>query len=571
MESANQIEGPLSLKEAERMLTSAGAPFELGELDIVGQRLRVWKHTPKSLRDIFEASPQFGDLPFIVYEDERLSFAEHHRQTVALAHALVNDWNVKKGERVAIAMRNFPEWSVAFWASQALGAVSVPLNAWMTGEELEYGLADSGTRVLICDQERADTLAPHFLALELDAVIVVRASEDLIPGHQTYEDVVGGHGGHDQLPNATIGPDEDATIFYTSGTTGRPKGALGTQRNICTNLVALAYLKARGTLRAGLPFPPQEDEARVVQLLSAPFFHATGCHSTLIPALAFGSTLVLMYKWNPERALELIEREKVTRFGGVPGMVWQVLESPDFDNRDLSSVASVGYGGAPAAPELVRRINEAFPESQSSNGYGLTETSSVTTLNAGPDYVDKPDSVGPAVPVCDVKIMSPEDEQVAVGQLGEIWIRGPNVVKGYWNRPDATAEAITDGWLRSGDLGYVDEDGFFYVVDRAKDMLVRGGENVYSVEIEDILYSHPDIMDAAIIGIPHRILGEEVGAVVQIRPGAEITQQHLQLHVGAHLAAFKVPTKIDIRIEPLPRNANGKILKRALKEELGWV
>jgi len=249
-------------------------------------------------------------------------------------------------------------------------------------------------------------------------------------------------------------------------------------------------------------------------------------------------------------------------------MVWQVLEHPDFKTRDLSSVQAVGYGGAPAAPELVRRIKEQFPKSSPSQGYGLTETSSVTTLNSSFDYEQRPDSVGAPVPVCDLKIVGEGGKEVPIGEIGEIWIFGPNVVKGYWNKPEATAETFPDGWLKSGDVGRIDEEGFLYILDRAKDMLIRGGENVYCVEVESVLYQHPDVMDAAVVGIPHRVLGEEVGAVVQLVPDSKTTELDLREHVAKHLASFKVPIKVEIRKEPLPRNANGKILKRDLKKDM---
>jgi acyl-CoA synthetase (AMP-forming)/AMP-acid ligase II len=275
-----------------------------------------------------------------------------------------------------------------------------------------------------------------------------------------------------------------------------------------------------------------------------------------------------MYKWNAERALELIERERVTTFGGVPTMVWQVLQSPDFGSRDISSVQSVGYGGAPAPPELVRRIEELLPGRVPSNGYGLTETSSVTTMNSGIDYLRKPDSVGRAVPVVDCKVVDPSGEELPLGEVGELWIKGPNVVKGYWNKPEATAAAITDGWLHSGDLARMDDEGFVYIVDRAKDMLIRGGENIYCAEVEAALFEHPAVYDAAVIGIPHQVLGEEVGAVVRLAPGATATQMDLQQHVAERLAAFKVPVQVWFFDEELPRNPAGKVLKRELREQV---
>jgi len=559
-----------TIAEIHAGLTGPGAPFEMATLEIRGVATRVWKNAPPTLRSVLEMSRLHGEKIFLVYEDERMSFEEHFRRCASLANTLVRDFGVRKGDRVAIAMRNFPEWSVAFWAAAAAGAIVVPLNAWWTGEELEYGLRDSGSSVLFADAERAARTQPLRLSLpDLRHVMVARA-EGPLPDHvPRFEDVVDTVGADVVLPPVSLEPEDDATIFYTSGTTGRPKGALGTHRNICGNIPALAFGAVRGALRAGTsPAALAGERPQTAQLISVPLFHATGCHSILCANTAFGGKLVMMYKWDAERALDLIERERITSFGGVPAMVWQVLESPSFSQRDLSSVQGVGYGGAPAAPELVRRIKEAFPRSAPSQGYGLTETSSVTTLNSGVDYERKPHSVGVPVPVVDVKIMNETGEDVPVGEIGEIWIHGPNVVKGYWNKPEATAETFPGGWLRSGDLGRVDDEGFVYILDRAKDMLIRGGENVYCVEVESVLYQHPDVMDAAVVGIPHRVLGEEVGAVVQLTPGSTATAPELRAFVAKHLAAFKVPSTIEIRTEPLPRNANGKILKRQLKAEM---
>jgi long-chain acyl-CoA synthetase len=400
-------------------------------------------------------------------------------------------------------------------------------------------------------------------------MIVARGAHGSLP---RFEDVLGTVSADAVAPDVAVDPEDDATIFYTSGTTGQPKGALGTQRNICGNLMSLIFSNARSTMRKGAS--PAEAAAaggargQNSYLLSVPFFHATGCHSVLVANTAFGGKLVIMYKWEPGRALELIEREQITTFGGVPAMVWQVLDHPDFEKRDTSSVQSIGYGGAPAPPELVRRIEAMFPGKTPSNGYGLTETSSVTTMNAGVDYIERPTSVGVPVPVCDVKVVSEEGADLPAGSVGELWIKGPNVVKGYWNKPEATAATFSDGWLHSGDVARVDEEGFVYIVDRAKDMIIRGGENVYCVEVEAALYEHPAVADAAVIGIPHQVLGEEVGAVVQLKAGANAGEDDLRAFVAKRLAGFKVPVRIWFRSEPLPRNPAGKILKRELRDEL---
>jgi long-chain acyl-CoA synthetase len=561
----------MSIPEVHALLTAPGSPFEMDEAVVRGVPLRVWKAAPPSLRAVLESSRERGDELFLVYEDERISFAHHFAVVATLARRMVDDLGVRKGDRVAIAMRNFPEWSVAFWAATAAGGVAVPLNAWWTAAELEYALKDSGARVLFCDAERHDRLAPSLGSLGLDAVVVAKPTGPLAPEATAFEDVLGDVDDAAELPDVELEPEDDATIFYTSGTTGFPKGALGTHRNICGNLVSLAFGQARGALRSGADLAALAggDGGQNAYLLSVPFFHATGCHSILVANLAFGGKLVIMYKWDPERALELIERERVTTFGGVPSMVWEVLESPSLEKRDISSVKSIGYGGAPAPPELVRRIEAMFPGRTPSNGYGLTETSSVTTLNSGADYQRHPDSVGVPVPVVDVQVVDELGEPLPVGATGELWIRGPNVVKGYWGKPEATAESFTEGgWFHSGDVARVDEEGFVYIVDRAKDMVIRGGENVYCSEVEAALFEHPAVTDAAVFGVPHHVLGEEVGAVVRLRPGSSATVEELQAHVRERLAAFKVPAHVWIRDEELPRNPAGKVLKRALKDEL---
>jgi long-chain acyl-CoA synthetase len=556
----------ISMEEAHAQLTAPGGPFEIEEVVIRGIPTKTWKNAAKSMREIVERTKAHGDASFIVYEDERTTFADLYAQAATFATRLIEDYGVAKGDRVAIAMRNFPEWPVAFWGAITAGAIVVPLNAWWTGPELEYGLSDSGSTVLVADGERMERLADHFGDLPGLETITVRGE-----GKVQWSDVVGSPapGSIELPPDPGIEPDDEATIFYTSGTTGRPKGALGTHRNFTTNMLSLAFAGARSGLRARSenpdaaasapsPVPPAgSPRQQPAQLLSVPFFHATGCHSVLQGATVGGSKLVLMHKWNPERALELIEREKVTSFGGVPSMVWQVLQSPDFEKRDTSSIQGIGYGGAPAPPELVRKIAEMFPGKLPSNGYGLTETSSLSTSNSGIDYQRKPDSVGVPVAVVDVKLVD-----------DELWIKGPNVVVGYWNKPEATAASFTDGWLHTGDVARIDEEGFVFIVDRAKDMIIRGGENVYCAEIEAALFEHDSVLDAAVIGIPDLVLGEEVGAVVQLKPGRTATAEELQAHVRQRLAGFKVPVRVWFRDDDLPRNPAGKLLKRELRDEL---
>jgi long-chain acyl-CoA synthetase len=580
----------LSVAEATERLIGPGSPFEVVEEDIRGIRTRTWKLAPPSMRTVFDRSLLHEDADFLVYENERMTFAEHYRMATTFAHRLRDELGVHKGDRVAIAMRNLPEWVVAFWGGIVAGATLVPLNAWWTGEELRYGLADSGASVLVADDERAGRVAAHLSGLpELRAVLVASADRSS-PGRapelpsgggpptRGFAEFLGAVPEEATPPDVPIAPDDDATIFYTSGTTGQPKGAVGTHRTMCSNLMNLMFSRARAMQRARQSpgDPPAQPSGQQSSLLSVPLFHATGCHSVMVASTAFGTKLVMMHHFDAERALQLIERERINAFGGVPTIVMQVIDSPAFSKYDLSSVTSVSYGGAPAPPELVRRIRSLLPVGEPGNGYGLTETSSMTSSNNGADYLAKPESCGPPVAVCEVAVVpedftgeEPEEHmRTLTGVTGELWIKGPNVVRGYWNKPEETARTFTRGWLRSGDLARLDDEGFIYIVDRAKDMVIRAGENVYCVEVENALYEHPAVAECAVIGVPHPVLGEEVGAVVVLRAGTKITADELGVFARERIAGFKVPTRVWFRATPLPRNPAGKALKRELRDEV---
>ncbi len=584
----------ISIDEADATLTAPGQMFEVEVIDIRGVATRTWKACPANLRVVLELSRGHGDADLLVYEDERTTFEEHFRIVAALAHGLRTRFGIEKGDRVSIAMRNLPEWAMAFWGAAVAGAVVVPLNAWWTGPELEYGLSDSGSAVAFVDAERLERLRPHIEALPgLRAVVVTDEDRRPVTSETVgttpvigFADLVGEPSPDIALPDVDIEPEDDATIFYTSGTTGKPKGAVGTHRNICTNLMSLFFLNTRASLRNAGGLADSGDRAdggngarpprQGAYLLSVPLFHATGCHATLVANTAAGNKLVMMHHWDAQRALELIEREQITTFGGVPAMVMQVIDSPDFDMRDTSSIRGVAYGGAPAPPDLVRRIKDHFPGGSASNGYGLTETSSVATMNTGDDYVRKPDSVGPPVPVVELAVVPDGfDGAEPTGDLprgpdvvGELWVKGPNVVRGYWEKPAETDASFTRGWLHTGDVGRIDEEGFLTIVDRAKDMVIRGGENVYSVQVEAAVFEHPAVADCAVIGVPHPVLGEEVGAVVVLRPGASLTAEELAAFMKGRIATFMVPTHVWLRSEPLPRNPQGKVLKRELRDKL---
>jgi long-chain acyl-CoA synthetase len=566
----------MSIAEAHAELTKPGGRFEIAELPIRGIMTKVWKNAPPTLRDVFLNGRSYPEREFLVYEDDRATFDSFARATATLAVQLVAD-GVRKGDRVAVIMRNLPEWPVAFFAAILAGAIVTPLNGWWTGGELEYGLADSGAKIVIGDEERLERLDPHLANLPgVEKIYVARQTQSHAdPRVHPLEAVIGKVNdwnklGDPPLPDVPLGPEDDATILYTSGTTGKPKGALGTHRNMTSNIGAGGISAARTLLRAGLPLPEADPHKlpQRVGLLVVPLFHATGLSATLGPSLNAGGKIVLMRRWDAEQAMQLIEREKVQSTGGVPTIAWQLIEHPARSKYDLSSLVSVAYGGAPSAPELVRKIAEVFPGSAPGNGWGMTETTATFTSHLGQDYLNRPDSAGPAAPVGEMQIRDPADGKTVLplNAVGELWCKGPQVVKGYWNKPQATAETFVDGWLRTGDLARVDEEGFLFIIDRAKDMLIRGGENIYSVEVENVLYEHPAVMDAALVGIPHKTLGEEPAAVVHLRPGGHATEDELRAWVRERLAAFKVPVKVAFWPEPLPRNANGKILKTELKK-----
>jgi long-chain acyl-CoA synthetase len=563
----------MALSHAEILaeLTAPGQSFEVGEATIRNVPTRVFLRAPNHLGEVLNLSRGWGERVFIVYEDERVTFSGHWQRAAAFAHRLREHWGVTKGDRVAIAMRNFPEWPVAFFGAAAAGAVVVPLNAWWKGDELAFALSDSGTSLLVADSERLERLGPERLrSLEREGlrhVVVVRAHTDAWPRAEMWADEI--QAAPSALPEVDLGPEDDATIFYTSGTTGKPKGAVGTHRNSTTAIWNIFYVVTRAALRAGKAASTGSGEGEPSSyLLAIPLFHATGCQALLLPNLLAGGKLVLMHHFEPRRALELIERERINSIGGVPTIAWQIVNDPDFNRYDTSSVTSISYGGAPAPPELVRRLRQAFPLGVPSNGYGLTETSALSTMNSGQDYVDKPTSVGLPTPVVELRVVGQDGTPLPPGEPGELWIKGPNVVRGYWRRPEETDETFTDGWLHTGDIATVDDEGFLTIVDRAKDMVIRGGENVYSVEVEDVLYEHPDVLDATVVGLPHPVLGEEVVAVVLRRPGSKLAEAQLQEFVGERLAAFKVPSRIVFTLEPLPRNPAGKVLKRELRETL---
>ena len=558
----------MTFQEACAAVCAPGSMFEIQETEVLGQTSKVFAGTPPNIRSLFELAALRTD-EFIIFENERWTMPQVLKLAGQIGHLLVNDFGVAKGDRVAIAMRNYPEWIAAFVAITSVGAVVVPMNAWWVTDELVFAIEDSGSKVVIADAERLQRMQDAAPGAIDAKVIVARATGELPDGVLNLDEAVA-QLDDATMPDADIDPDDDMTILYTSGTTGRPKGAVSTHRAVLSALIAFAARAAVGAVRE------PEDPATVEEggapqtafMLCVPLFHVTGLVPVMLGSFVSGAKLVMTYKWEPNRALELIEQERVTNFVGVPTMSWDLLEAETFAERDTSSLRSVGGGGAPMPPELVKGIDENFQRGRPGLGYGMTETNAYGPQNAGDDFVNNPKSTGRPVPIMDVKVTDLEGNDLAVGETGEIWFRSPSLIRGYWNRPEATAETIVDGWLRSGDIGHLDDEGFVYVSDRAKDMILRGGENIYCAEVEATIYEHPAVYEAAVYGIPNERLGEELACHVMVKEGVTLDAGDLQKFVGERLAKFKVPTVITIVNESLPRNASGKILKRDLRDAL---
>lgn len=562
-----------SREEVVATLTGPGGPFELETRLVHGVDLRVYRNAPRSLRDVWLSTATLGERAYLGYQDERLSYDDAHYRVRCIASHLCS-MGVVKGDRVAIGMRNYPEWVLSFWATQCIGAIVVSLNAWWTADEILYALNDSGSKVLIVDGERFERVGPVLeSAQSVTSVVVARpesvgpvVAQAILPQTVAFDDLLAESADLDILTKVEIGAEDDSTILYTSGTTGLPKGAVGTHRNHVTNITNTFFAGAVAAAMAGATVqstPPSVAKA----LWTFPFFHIAGVAGITVLTTTGGS-IFTQYKWDASEALDLIERERLTTVAGVPTVVRSLLEHPECASRDLSSLGGISQGGAPVPPDSIATIEKTFKGKVSpGNGYGLTETTSSIVSNSGAAYFEKKDSVGLPMPGADIRIVDESGIDVAIGDIGELWVRSPNNVRGYWNKPEETQRAFTDGWFHTGDAAHIDSDGFVYVVDRLKDMVLRGGENVYCAEVEAALFEHPSIADVAVFGVPDKRLGEEVAAAIVQVDGQHVTAEHVTEFLRNKLAAFKIPTHVFFRDEPLPRNGTGKVLKKDLRAQ----
>ncbi len=553
------------LKKAKDLLTGPGGDFEIVEEDILGNRIRSFKNAPPSVREVWLSTVQFSERPYLIYQDERLTYGDVHARVNSVAAWLVRE-GVQPGDRVAIAMRNYPEWMQIYWACVSIGVAVVGMNAWWTADEMGYALQDSAPKVIFLDPERLQRLheQPEIAA---DLKVVGVRLQDKADGLTSWEEIIAQPG---EMPEVTVDADSDACIFYTSGTTGRPKGAQLTHRGCVANLMNMSYAAASSALAVHLATGEAipEDPPPPVGLVTTPLFHVTANNCGAYPATAAGGTLVTMYRWDAGDALRLIEKERVTAMGGVPVMARELITHPDFSSTDTSSLTTLSGGGAQVPPDLVGKIESDVATARPGTGYGMTETCGIITSISADFFADRPESAGPAMPNFEVKCVDDAGNTVAQGELGELWVRGSSVIKGYINRPEATAEAITDGWLHTGDIARIDEDGFIYIVDRKKDMVLRGGENIYCAEVETVIYRHDAVAECSVFGVPDDRLGEEVGVAIVLKPGEQLTEQALRDHCAAVMAKHKIPRYIWLLDEALPRNASGKFLKRELRDRL---
>ncbi len=555
------------LKQARAELSGPGSPLEVHEIEVRGQSLLAYKNAPPTIRDFWLSTVAFADRDYIVYEDERLTYGQAHDKVASIA-AWIAAQGIKRGDRIAIGMRNYPEWMLIYWASLCLGVAVVGLNAWWVSDELEFALEDSAPKILFVDTERLARIAERPGMAKGIKVVAIRTA-NIPAGVTPWAEV---QATASVLPGAAIDPDDDACIFYTSGTTGRPKGAQLTHRSCIANLFNMVFAGQAQNLAiqraTNTPAPNPESIPWPTALLTTPLFHVTANNCGAYATTAGGGAIVLMYKWDAGDALKLIAREKVTAMSGVPMMSRELITHPDFSKYDLSSLLSLGGGGAQLQPDLVAKIDSSVATARPNTGYGMTETSGIITSISGDFFIDRPDSAGPPVATLIVKVVDDGGNTLPVGAVGELWVKGSPVIKGYINRPEATASTIVDGWLQTGDVARLDEEGFIYIVDRKKDMVLRGGENVYCAEVESCIFRHDAVAECCVFGVPDDRLGEEVAVAVVLHPGASLTADALREHCAGLIAKHKAPRYVWFMEEALPRNASGKFLKRELRETL---
>jgi acyl-CoA synthetase (AMP-forming)/AMP-acid ligase II len=548
--------------EIDKLAIESGGDFEIINREIDGENFNVFKNLFENLPAMYKTVVEIhADAEFLVYLNQRYSFNDIYQQASAFAQSLQQDYNIKVGDSVVLAMRNYPEWIMAFMAITSIGGIVVPLNAWWQREEFTYAIEHCEASLVIADDCRFVMLKDWLLQHSIPAIVA--RGNHTTKGATDFEQLVSKNQ-NQAMPEVSLNRDSTACIFYTSGSTGLPKGAVSSHESLLTSLHTWAMLGtgaaiANNTINEEPPNAP-------CALMTVPLFHVTACHVLFLLSLYTGRKTVMMHKWDALEALKLIEQEKITYFNGVPTMSLELMGHPQLAEFNTRSLTDISAGGAARPADHVRKLYEKFELGFPSTGYGLTETNALGSVNGGGDYVYKPNSVGIATrPIVDIKILNEVGSEVKQGEHGEICIKSISNVTEYWRNPEATQASFFKGYFRTGDLGYKDQDGFVYIVDRVKDIIIRGGENISCLEVEAEIYKHPSIKENSVFALPDERLGEIVGAVVQLKPSALIDIEQLLSFLAERLASFKVPAYVWVTEQPLPRLGSGKINKKQLK------
>jgi long-chain acyl-CoA synthetase len=551
-------------EQALAQLTAKGQPFEIVETEAIGRRVRVFANAPKNIRELIEATR--SDKEFLVYEDERYTYEDTWRQACRLAHALVNDFGVKKGDHVAIAMRNYPEWIFSYVAIASIGAVAIAVNSLWTADEMAHGLNLSKPKVLIADQERIDRVTSLASLPQGMRIIGVRTTKPL-PANATQWGDIAAKPEQTAMPAIDVAPDDDLQMLFTSGSTGNPKGAVSTHRNVISALLSWE-LDLHASWATGLLTPPAADPPppQTAMLLAIPLFHVTGLLACYMQSYRFQRRMILMYKWDVERGAEIIEREGITHMTATPAITGDLVAFSRSTGRKFPTLTTIGGGGAARAPEQVRAIASVFEKAYPGTGWGMTETNAIGVGIAAADYLRKPESSGRVSAVLDIRVVDENNKPLPAGQRGELQIRGASIVKGYYNNPKANASEFIDGdWFRTGDVAIIDEEGFVFIVDRIKDLVIRGGENIGCGAVEYALQEHPAVQEACVYGVPDERLGEEVATTLYL--SQPVSETELRAFLETRLAKFQIPRYFRFETQPLPRGATGKILKKDLRAQ----